>query len=413
MKRAIEIAILALCTGCGAILGFQDGSLALGKDGQPCQAGVTDQECASGLSCDEGTCRSPSSICARSDAGCLEGGNGDPTSGTVASFTGEPGGILAMNGYVYFAHDEVISGCAGQIPCPQPQIMYSNPIDPRPRILVNDGSLVAWADPVAGRLSRCFFGMLMRCDTALSWDQPGIRAVTADSTTGDLFVVNGGTGPTGSASDLRVISDRGGGSITTVATLPTANATSAIVSDGPQRKLVQIGRVAYSVFTPSGIDAGASIVNTLVDEGLAVSPPSTAAIMVVARRVVWTRTADQGGGLSQCPILEGAVVCDPDSVRLFAGRNDEITAATSTADTVVWARHAVGVDEIYSCKPPIGDTSEHACLPVLLAKVLRGRVSAIAIEPTPVGPNNPARKVYYVVSDPSTGATFIERGQIP
>jgi hypothetical protein len=314
---------------------------------------------------------------------------------------------------VYFAHDNVISGCAGQVPCPQPQTMYSSTIDPRPRILSGDGSLVVWADPVAGRLSRCFFGMLSRCDTAISWDQPGIRAITAESSTGDVYLVNGGTGPTGKESEVRVISDRNGGSVATLTTLPTASALTAIVSDGPQRKLVQIGRLAYSVFTPSGVDAGPSVVNTLVDEGPALAPPAAAAIMVVARRVVWTRAADRGGGLAQCPILEGSVVCDPASVRPFAGANDEITAATSTADTVVWARHAAGDDELDYCKPPTGDTSEHACLPVRPAKVLAGRVSAIAIEPTPIGPDNPAKKVYFVVSDPSTGATFIERAQIP
>lgn len=412
MKRAVQISIVALCTGCGGLLGFHDGALAQGKEGDPCGTSATDPSCDNGRACDNGTCKPLSSNCVDGGSDCREGG-ADPTTGTVASFKGDPGGVLASSGFVYFAHDDTISGCAAQDPCPRPQTMYFNPVNPHPRVLAHYGSLVAWADPVAGKVSYCFFGALARCGTATTFDQPGVRAMTTDYSSGNLYLVNGGTGPTGKDSELRVLSQRPAVSITTVTTLPAASALTAMVSDGPQRKFVQIGRVGFSVVTPTGLDAGPSVVHTLVDEDPALAAPATASILIVGRRVLWTRAADRGGGISQCAILEGAVVCDPLSVRSFAGANDEITAATSNADSVVWARHTSNDDELYFCKPSASDMSEGACVPVRLAKGLRGRVSAITIEPAPLGPDNPAKKVYFVVSEPSTGNVFVERAQIP
>lgn len=412
LSSIVPLVLLLLGTGCGAILGFHDGKGGDGVEGDSCQPGVGAEGCANGFTCYRGACRSLASVCSDGGGGCEQSG-GDPTTGTVATFRGEPGGLIAVNGFVYFTHDDGVFGCAGAQACPNPQVMYSNEINPHPRVITLDGSLVAWADPVAGQLSRCFFGMLDRCRTVRTDSQPGLQAMTVDPALGELYVVAGGAGAKGKESELRQITDRNGGAATVVATLPSTSQAVAIASDGPQRKFVQIGRAAYSVFTPTGADAGPSLVNMLAGEDPALAPPATAAIMVVGRRVVWTRPADRGGGFSQCAILDGSKACDPSSVTLFAGANDEITAAAATNNTVVWARTAGAESEVYFCKPYLADTSAQACRPELLAKGLAGRISAIAIEPTSLGPNNPSRKLYFVRSESQTGNVFIERAQLP
>jgi hypothetical protein len=405
--RRTALALFALSTGCSAILGFHDGTAARGVEGDPCDDG-TRASCAAGLTCQLAHCMPVT--CA--DASCAPDSGGGPTSTVVTSFIGEPGGLVALTGYVYYTRDNGVYGCSATQPCDVEQVMYSQPIDPRPRVISAYGSLVAWADPVAGKLSYCYFGMLNRCNSALTLDERGVRALATDLSTGELYLVNAGSG-TGQSSDLRVYARDSAVTTRTVATLPSTSGLVSVVADGSQRQFVQIGRTAYSVVTPVGADAGPSVVNALASEDAGLPAPATAAILVASRRVIWTRAADEGDGLSQCPIAEGEIACDPATIKPFAAAGDAVTAAASTANMVVWARLRGTSSDVYFCKPTPSDFSERACTPTLLVGDRVGRISALTIEPSPVGPDNPTKRVFFVLTEPGSGRVSIERATLP
>jgi hypothetical protein len=176
---------------------------------------------------------------------------------------------------------------------------------------------------------------------------------------------------------------------------------------------VQVGRAAYSVVTPVGVDAGPSVVHALAPEDIALVPPATAAILVSARRVIWTRGANQGNGMSQCPIVEGETACDPATIQPFAAAGDDVTAAASTPDTVVWATQKGSTSDVYSCKPTPSDFSQQACTPTALATGLVGRITALAIERGLVGPDAASKRVFFVLTEPSGGKVTIQRTQLP
>lgn len=406
--RRAAVALFALSTGCSAVLGFREGTLARGLEGDPCADGMQG-ECAAGLTCQTAHCAPPSTC---DGGGCAPDGSA-PTSAVITSFVGEPGGLIAVNGYVYFTHDDAVYGCSTTQPCPTGQVVYSQPINPRPRLIAIYGSQVAWADSVAGKVSYCFLGMLNRCNAAISFDEPGVAALTTETSSGNLYFVNTGAG-TGGESELRRHDGRSVGmATTTIATLPTTGPLVSVVSDGPQSQFVQIGRMAYSVFTPVGADAGPSIVHALEPDDSLISPPAAAAIMVIGRRVVWTRPLGKGGGFAQCPIVEGEVACDPAKIRTFAAAAEEVTAAASTSDRVVWAHRTDDTSDISFCKPSPLDFSERACTPTVLVTGLAGRVSAMTVEPSPLGPDSPSKRVFFVLSDANSGKIEIRRVDLP
>lgn len=408
MNRAIRrgaLALFALSTGCSTLLGFHDGTAARGAAGDPCDDA---RGCGDGLACALARCVPA----ACGDGGCAPTTEGGAASGVVTTFTGEPGGLVARDGYVYYTRDSAVYGCSATAPCDAEHVMFSQPIDPRPRVISPYGSLVAWADPVAGKLSYCYFGMLNRCSMALTLDEPGVRALASDPSSGRLYLVNTGSGA-GQSSDLRVYARDNAVPSSTVATLPGTSALASVATDGAQRQFVQLGRTAYSVVTPVGADAGPSAVHALVSEDAALSPPATAAILVAARRVIWTRASDRGNGLSQCAITEGETACDAATIKPFAAAGDDVTAAASTPDLVAWATQRGGTSDVSFCKPTPGDFSERACTPTLLASGRVGRISALTIEPSPIGPDMPPKRVFYVLAEQGTGRVTIERALLP
>jgi hypothetical protein len=406
--RRAALALVALCTGCSAVLGFHDATSARGLQGDPCDEGAQ-TECASGLSCQHAHCISADGC---GEGGCSAEGGVGPASSVVASFVGEPGGLVVVDEYVYYAHDSAVYGCTATQPCNTEQIMYSQAVDPRPRGMSLYGNLVAWTDPVAGKISYCYMSMLNRCNMAFTLNESGVRALAPEPTSGDLYFVNAGAG-TGQSSDLRVHTQRNLGQTRTIATLPATSALVSLVTDGSQRQFVQLGRAAYSVVTPVGADAGPSVVHALAPEDVALVPPATAAILVAARRVIWTRGADQGNGMSQCPIVEGETACDPATIEPFAGAGDDVTAAASTADTVVWATRKGSTSDVFSCRPTPSDFSERACAATVLAAGLVGRISAIAIEPKLFGPDPASKRVFFVLTEPAGGKVSIQRTLLP
>ncbi|MDB4937370.1 MAG: hypothetical protein JWP87_4342 [Labilithrix sp.] len=403
--------LLVLCAsgvGCSAILGFHDGALAQGREGEPCNVEGTHTGCADGLTCRGDRCVAQTAC----DGGCTDGGNGDAGGdpAVIATLDGTPGDVLSLNGFVYFTHTGGVYGCAADKPCPMPAVMYAQSVNPSPQVLAPYGSLVTWADPVAGKLSYCYFGQLVRCSSATTFTEPGVSAVTTDTSTGRLYWVNRNAGA--KQSDLRALATDGTNQTSTIVTLPAAGTGVSLASDGPQRKLVQIGRSAFSIFTPTGSDAGPSVVHELVKEDPLLAEPAKAAIMVSARRVIWTRASDRGGGLAQCEILEGETTCEPTSVTTFAAAGMDVTAAAATSDRVVWAQRGGSGTEVWTCAPTPGDFSERACVPERLAGEL-GRVSALTIEPSVQGPDVVARYAYFVMSELKTPSFVVERVRLP
>lgn len=376
MNRWAVVSLLALSTGCSAILGFKDGSPIEPDAGPPCEAG----------------CGSP-------EGGSFEGGRG-----VVTTFEGVPGGIVALNGYVYLTYDNGVWGCSTTQPCDAPVSVFTDGTEARPLALY--GSRAAWSHPVLGKLRHCFLRSLDRCATPITYDEPSVQAITTDAE-GNLYWLRTNVGA--GTSDLRVLPIRGTQQLTTVATLPAASTSAAIAAPGTQLTFVMLGGIAYSVFTPQGADAAPSTVAPLVtDPGAA---PVATGIVVAAGRVVWPR--GRAGGLWQCPIDETKVApCDEARAVPFASPGDDITALAIAGDTVVWAREVGAKSDVFACQAVAGVFTQAACTPVAIASDLDGRVSALTVEALQPGPDVTVRNAYFVVGEPSSRQR-LERAALP
>jgi hypothetical protein len=376
VNRWAVTSLLALSTGCSAILGFKDGTSIDPDAAAPCEAG----------------CGSP-------EGGAFGGGRG-----VVTTFEGAAGGIVALNGYVYLTYGNGVWGCSTTQPCDAPVSVFTDGTETRPLALY--GSRAAWSHPVLGNLRHCFLRSLDRCATPMTYDEPGVQAITADAE-GNLYWLrtNVGTG----SSDLRVLPSRGTQELTTLATLPAASTSAAIVVPGPQLAFVMIGGVAYSVFTPRVVDAGPSTVAPLVSDAGAV--PVATGIVVAAGRVVWPR--GRAGGLWQCPIDETKTApCNEGTAVPFASPGDDITALAIAGDTVLWARQTGAKSDVFACNVIAGVFTQAACTPVAIASDLGGRVSALTVEALQPGPDVTVRNAYFVVGEPSARQR-LERAPLP
>lgn len=359
-----QVLALLLCTGCGALLDIEDGTL-LEQDGRcdqgderncgldqvciagKCEIGCSgdDTVCPSGMHCSGTT----ADAMRRTVKYCASTPPAAEAAPFVTRFTGTSASFAILGDYLYYAHPEGIFACAKADCASGATSVGANAVNVSSVVRFGSTS-IAWIDTAF--IGTCAAHGPLSCGKPELLSESASYALSADDTTGTIAWLGFGSEP-GGVHQLRAWSKPGAPRM--IAPLPTeGRVKSATAIAGADAFFAMIDGRVYS------ISGGATALVTDEEH----RNLGAAALTVVAGRAVWVLESAGAQGLFQCAIQRPSgsppSICDGTKVGPLAttASGVTITALTSTSRVVYWAeRRPSGVTEVRSCMPAGGDAS--------------------------------------------------------